>query len=433
MKKLLSFLLLLSYTASSFAEDGCAEHALMVHHLSYWAPKYLTITNNWNNLCFTNAPTSLKSLSVVTEINGQSTENMEPEVFYNIIDNSEKFTIHYISKIRGINVENTVELITKKGHLFYFNSSSEDIVVDNNYDDYWYFVNNYYERGTTLSSDNTVDFFQFNTFDFMVAGDDYLTDKNILQNFSKELVKKGLVYSAENPDLYLYLTKDASTKIETIYVPEIVYSTHSNSYTRGNGYIYINNNRALEKTSFNTTENSTTRVRDEGKTKDVVNNNLFLQFSILEARKMKNATPPIVWQLIYNTHASYETNMINRTKLLNFFVFAYPTSSINIGRKIVSPGFFLQNNLKNSGLICDVINGSWADTNGIKVGQVIKSIKNKDKESTIYRYEYKVGIGKPINEKLASRCDEYTIGNKTYKINPFYEIKYFFIPESEIE
>ena len=69
-------LFLLSFMTSMSAKD----HALMVQRLSYWAPDYLTITNNWNNLYFTQTVSTLKTLSVITEINGESTKGISIDV-----------------------------------------------------------------------------------------------------------------------------------------------------------------------------------------------------------------------------------------------------------------------------------------------------------------------------------------------------------------
>ena len=151
MKKLFIFMMLL-FTKSIYAESGYAEHALMVHRLSYWAPEYLTVTNNWNNMFFSNAPSTLKSLSVITEIDGQSTKDMEPEDFYKIIDNANSFSITYMSKIRGENRSYTHQLVPKKGKLFFVDYSSKEDRYDWSYysDERWFFDYRITKKGTRV-------------------------------------------------------------------------------------------------------------------------------------------------------------------------------------------------------------------------------------------------------------------------------------------
>lgn len=367
MKKFLMFLML-SFATSTFAENY-VEHALIVRHLSYWAPEYLTVTNNWNNMCLVQAPSTLKSLSVIIEINGESTKDMEPNDFYSIIDRESSFTLTYYTKIRGENKRYTHQLTKRKGMLHY--GSGHNTYVWNR------------ERNrmnsSTIMSDQDVDLFKYCTYDYMVAGDDYITDKNLLQEFAKQLDQKGMKHVTENPDVYLYLTKDINQDIESIYVPNII----STTTTSGRANVYIGNYSVWG----NHRETSTTHTRDIGTTKEFVSADLFLQFSILDAHMMEQNTPPVVWQFTHNRHFSSSVKLLDEAKRLQYDIYCYPANHVYwyFNRYICTLGCFFQNELSESGLVCDIADGSWADKNGIKEGWVLKKVKAEGSNGTGYK------------------------------------------------
>ena len=459
MKKLFLFLLLMFYVSNSCAETGYAEHALMVHRLSYWAPDYLTVTNNWDNMFFSNAPSTLKSLSVITEVNGQSTKDMEPEDFYALIDNASSFTITYMSKIRGENKTYMQPLTPKKGKLFLCdvsNVSNIGACWPTTSDEYWYYTNQDQEiknygswtrevgvgqtplESTTLMADHNTDFFQFNTFAYMVAGDDYMIDLGLVQALAKDLEKKGLKYNSENPDIYLYLTKNAQAKIESIYVPNIVSTTHSTSRTTGNMHIYYGNYSSWGSGYAKTIGSSTTNTYDTGQTKAFTDADLYLQFSILDAKKMSNSNPPVVWQFVHNKHFIKETNIMEWAKRLHVAVYNYPLATQKIGRKIITWGIFFKDYLSKSGVVNDIVTNGWADKHGIRNTDAMKRIK-----SILYanraKSNYQPGKGEdPSYTSIWS----YYYGNSVHfasgiKIDRVLkeevECQYFFIPESEFE
>lgn len=465
MKKFFSFLLLF-FATCTYAKTSYAEHALMVHRLSYWAPDYLTVTNNWNNMFFSNAPSTLKSLSVITEIDGQSTKDMEPEDFYTLIDKETSFTISYMSKIRGENRTYTQHLEKKQGHLLCFDISEESWAFSYDSDEKWYFehkdeevviteewnpwaqvfetkrktqrVGQTPKESTTLMSDQNTDFFQYCTFDYMVSGDDYMIDLGLAQALAKELEKKGLKYNPEAPDIYLYLTKDANAKIESIYSPNIISTTHTSSNTVGRIHFYYGNYNTWGEGRSSTTGTSSTNTYDAGQTKTVVDADLYLQVSILDAHRMDKANPPVVWQLVHNKHFKNEINILEWVKRLHCAVYNYPLSTQTIGRKIVSFGLFFQGPLARTGVICDVANGGWADKIGVKPGDVLKKLFEKYRKGNWMKTN-KFFPGKGVE------CADWWLRDvqiiefdklkkeMNYDDRQEFKIPYFFIPESELE
>lgn len=431
MKKLIT-LLMLVFATTSFAEEGYAEHALMVHRLSYWAPDYLTITNNWNNLFFSQSPSTLKTLSVITEINGQSTKDMEAEYFYKIIDNASSFTITYMSKIRGENKTYTQQLNKKRGKLLFYNP-----------------VYQYYHKGiaqpnenqkridnTSLFSNHYVDLFNYCTFDFLVYGEDYSTDRLILSKYAKYLEDKGLKYNADNPDVYLYLTKDINSSIESIYVPNIISTTHSSSSTHGRVHFYYGNPMGWGGGSSSTNSVSTTNTRDVGETKTLVDADIYVQFSILDAKKMSGETAPIVWQLIHSNHYTKEVNLMDEISKAQEEIYCYPFTIKKIGRNIYTLGAFFENYTSISGEICDIAEGGWAEQQGIKPGSLLKKVKGHGYGRQSYSYTPGKGIPFPFGALYHFEDIQFDnlkiTGMQYYGKRDKLNVPYFYVSESEL-
>ena len=418
MKKVISFLMLLLAT-STFAESGYAEHALIVHRLSYWAPDFLTITNNWHNLFFSQSPSTLKTLSVITEINGQSTKDMEAEDFYAIIDNASSFTIKYISKVRGENKTYTQQLNKKRGKLLFYNPVYEYYHKSGSIQ-----PNENQERidKTSLFSNSNVDFFSFCTFDFIVSGDDYGTDRLILSKYAKYLEDKGLKYSTKNPDIYLYLTKDVNSSIESIYVPNIVSTTHSSSSTHGRVHFYYGDPIGWGGGSSGT--------------KTIVDSDIYVQFSILDAKKMSGETPPVVWQLIHSNHYTKEVNLMNEILKVQEEIYCYPFTIKKMGRSILTLGAFFENYTSISGKVSDISEGRWAEQEGIKPGSLMKKVKGHGYGG--HSYSYTPGKGIPFPFGALYHFEDIQFDNLKITGMQYYgkreklNVPYFYVPESEL-
>lgn len=274
-----------------------------------------------------------------------------------------------MTKIQGENKSFSQNLTKRQGKLFCYNASDElyNTILYNDYKSvYW----NLGREDISIIADFSIDFFQFNTFDYIVDSDDAMTDKGLLLHYAKELEKKGMKYSSENPDLYLFLSKEENTSIENVYVPHVVSTTRTNSETRGGGTVTHGNYSSWGFGRSNTSETSTTETRDIGRNHTVTNIDLYLQFSILDAKHMDSKTPPIIWQLTCKNHWDNERNLMDIMKGLRFLVYAYPSTSQNIGRKMESSGFFLKDKPSITGVVSDVIPGSWAEKSGNYSGRL---------------------------------------------------------------
>lgn len=336
-----------------------SDHVIEVARLSNWAPEYLTVVNNWDNMTYFPECPTLKCMSVITAINGQDTREMEVDEFYSIFNLSDKFTLTYLTKSFGKNKEYTNTFTKRKGRL---------LVTP--------YVPNIVPQTVSLLSDNDVDFFKFNTFDYQLSGDDQLMDKTIMEVFAEALKSKGLKRSTENPDIYLYLTKDVNQKIESIYVPSYTTTT-----TTGDAGIGISNIFGIKGVNVGgSSGQATTTTKETGSMRTNVTAEAYLEFSILDAKKLDRSSAPVVWQLTYSEHRTSEIRLLEYVKNgLGALVKQYPFHESVTGEYVATWGIFCENFASNP-TICDIVPGSKAETLGCKVGDEIKYVRYSDTE-----------------------------------------------------
>ncbi|WP_455498944.1 hypothetical protein [Coprobacter sp.] len=353
-----------------------ADHAIEVKRFTNWAPDYLTVTNTWNNMCFIPSAPSLKCLSVITEINGESTDGMDPEEFYSILDSSESFSLSYLTKSNGENKEYRKHFTKRKGKLLI---TPYGLPIK--------------PQTISILSDMDVDFFKINTFDYRLAGDDQLMDKTLMEVFADQLRSKGLKRVEENPDIYLYITKDVNQKIESMYVPE--YTTTTQTGSTGIG---IHNFLGVSGLNVGgSTGKATTVTRDDGHMRTNVNAEAYLEFSILDSRKLNSKKAPVIWQLTYNEYKTEEIRLLESVKnWIGSWALEYPFHESVMRNGAFTWGIFCKNFTSNP-TISDIYPGSKADLLGCKVGEEIKFVRyaDNDENSCTYRpgqsfYGYKL-------------------------------------------
>lgn len=351
-------------TASQY-ESRCA---IEVDRLSNWAPDYLTVINNYNNMCIEPYTPTLKYMSVVTSINGITTEGMQPEEFYRIIDQSPTFTLTYMTKTNGVNKNYTETFKKKNGQLLITSQQMNESMKPST---------------INILSDVDVDFFKFNTFDYRLAGDDQLMDKSIMQVFADFLKDKGMKRVTDNPDIYLYVTKDVNNKIESIYVPK--YTTTTSTGDTGIG---ISNFLGVSGLNIGGSSGSAqTETKDEGSMKTNVVADAYLEFSILDAKKLDSKEAPVVWQLTYSEHRTSEIRLLEAVKTwIGEWMNQYPFNEPCVSSMAYTWGVFC-NDFVADPTISDIVEGSKATQFGCKVGDKIKYVKYaaNDDYSTVYR------------------------------------------------
>lgn len=343
-----------------------AKHVIEVDKLTNWAPDYLTVTNTWNNMGIMPSVTSLKCLSVITAINGKSTKDIEKEEFYEILDTESQFSLTYLTKTNGVNKEYTTQFTKRKGKLLITK-------VD------------YAQKPSTVSllSDSDVDFFRFNTFDYRLVGDDQLMDKTMMEVFADYLREKGLKRVKDNPDIFLYITKDVNQNIESIYVPQ--YTTTTNTGDTGIG---ISNIFGLKGVNVGGSSGSATTVTKEtGSMRTNVTADAYLQFSILDASKLNESSAPIIWQLTYSEHSTSEIRLLESVKnWIGGYMIEYPFHETIVSQTAYTWGVFCENFATNP-VLSDIVPGSKAEQLGCKVGDEIKYVRylGTDDDYCVYR------------------------------------------------
>lgn len=352
----LTLTLMLAMTASAQYQ---ADHALEVRRLSNWAPEYLTVTNNWNNMCIEPQVSTLKCLSVITAVNGESTKDMEEADFYGIIDRNNSFELTYQTKANGQNKQYTKQFTKRKGKLLVTKTAPVT-------------------KPATISllSDMDVDFFAINTFDYRLAGDDQLMDKTLMEVFADHLRTKGLKRTTENPDIYLYVTKDVNQTIESMYVPQ--YKTVTES---GGSSIGMGNFLGVKGLSVGGSSGSATTVtKDVGYMRTNVQADAYLEFSILDSRKLDSESAPVIWQLTYSEHSTSEIRLLEWVKnWIGSWALEYPFHESVMSSTVSTWGVF-SNNFMQDATISDIVPGSKAEQMGCKTGDVIKYVKYADNE-----------------------------------------------------
>lgn len=215
--------------------------------------------------------------------------------------------------------------------------------------------------GIRVLADSKLDFSKIHTYDIMVMGDEPLKDTKILEEFCKEgIYFSHLERDEENPDIVVCLSRNADESISSTYIPPQVVSTGS---TTEPVYNYL-----TRQTSYVTTQHSTTIG---GRTEETVSTSLFLEFTILDAKKMndpKQKTAPVIWQMTYNanvTNRNFEVfDRYMEIASLNPFPFTYWSMT-------VVPSWFTGLRYDSNNRIEGVVSGSRADIAGFEIGDVI--------------------------------------------------------------
>lgn len=383
------FLTSLLIVVSQVCNAG-ARHVIEVKRMGHWAPDYLTVTNNYGNALWITAPTSLQFMSVITEINGKSTKDLNEQQFYSILDAATDVDLTYMSKIRGEN--KTFHDKAKKGVGLGVVWGTE---VSDNYYNGSYKTSHYpSEFRGFIASDYDVDFFKFCTFDYAFGDDnDVLEKKQLLRPLTKELESRGMKRVEENPDLFIYVTHDASKNIETVYMPQQVSSTKGGMYGRIINYGNVTTGYA--------NNNSTTVNSETGQMKSFTTTDVYLQVTVLDAKRVDKKSIPKVWQFTFEKRFDKNVDMSFFDKLLETNAQNYPFDGsisyyygyIYTAKWSHNPGAYA---LKETGYnenitpISDVVPGGWADQLGVKKGDEVYGATYND--SKFYPINYK-GFG----------------------------------------
>ena len=340
---------------SLFAMVVLATNPLEVKRFKQWGHEYLTVSNNWNGLFAEVESGELPPvMALITAINGQSTKSMSVEAFDKIMSKEKHFIVDYIEKDEGVNKEKTVVFKSNKGYL----AGMEKVAPDAK------------PATVNINSDSDIDFFDYNTYDFIIEGNDKLTDKEIYENLAIAFENRGLKRSTENPDLIFKVEKTFNQHSNSTYVPETRQIVNAGSTTTSwrdkKGNIHFNtyqNNRVVSSGGYTQTTNSTA---------------MYLLFVAYDGKKYREdpSSTPIVWKLDYNGFFGSFVDMMSivKTEVL-YWCSSYPFGEHLFSHSLKSYGvFFDSKEAQPSGEISKVLEGSDAYNKGLRDGDKIMKI-----------------------------------------------------------
>ena len=339
----------------AYVSVACATNPLEVKRFKQWGHKYLTVTNNWNGM-FANVVSGVlpPTMALITAVNGESTEEMTPETFDKKLSQGGDFTIDYIEKDNGVN---HVKQVIFKANTYYLSGLKKQAPDTK-------------PATINLVSDSDIDFFDYNTYDFILEGDDKLTDKEIYETLAASFENRGLKRNNENPDLIFKMEKTFHQNSNSTYVPETRQVVNTGSTTTSwrdkKGNIH-----------YNTYQNNQT-IRSGGYTRTTNTSSLHVLFVAYDGKKYREnpESMPVVWKLDYNSFFDSFVDMMNvmRTNV-SYWCNCYPFAEQKFSYSVQSHGvFFNSYEDQTTGEIVDVLKGSDAYNKGLRAGDKIMRI-----------------------------------------------------------
>lgn len=151
-------------------------------------------------------------------------------------------------------------------------------------------VEQYFQKkeGYDVLVDWDMDWSKIRTYDFLLRGNDPLTDKKILEEFAKSF--EGIMTrDTESPDVFFTIAKDSESSVSYSYVSPKVDYIKTGSTTR-KVYNWVGQNPRYS------TEDHYQKVESQGYTKEINHSEIFLEICMLDASKIEQSTPPIIYK-----------------------------------------------------------------------------------------------------------------------------------------
>ncbi len=405
MKKLTLLLMLLATVAGTQAY--ARQHLIEVKRYNDYGKDYLTITNyriykdkttgkyGCYNVSFnvkaqiTNAQNEVETkelklttnggaYSLVTEVNGKSTKGMSEAEFYNIIDNCDGDIVLKLWHSCTREPETYTLRHEPYPELFSRCGVTPDMLASgtSNASKAYQERESGYKKTNTFCTelkDPDFDWFYVATYDFLIVGDDPLTDKTLLKDFVDQNFR-NLKQDSENPDILITISKNANETISSTYVPPTSRTVNAGSRT------YAQYNYITKRTDYVTRQNNYT-VREGGYTETTKDTDIFLEVAILDAKKLNDPnqqTAPIVWQMTTRRHAvNANFSMLDEYKAYLSWATQIP---VIWDRTYVNTKTLYNKNIEvENNVITFVREGSSAQRMGLQVGDKLLSYKNGKK------------------------------------------------------
>lgn len=151
--------------------------------------------------------------------------------------------------------------------------------------------------GMAIVKSSDVDFFDYQTYDFLIEGSDPLVDEELLKQFMTGFLTRRMKRDKENPDVIFRIAKSTDQSFSTTYIPptqQVVGSTT----TINPVYNYL-----TRTTSYEARQRLNT-VQQAARTEVTNVADVYLEVVALDAKKLNDpqqTTPPEIWKMTYSS------------------------------------------------------------------------------------------------------------------------------------
>ncbi len=330
-----------------------SQSVLEVKRFEQWGRDYLTVTNNWDGLISTVTSGELPPvMSVITSVNGVSTKEMTTAAFDRVCATSKELNLVYLQKKNGENVEKKVTIQSNAGQ--YFPGGFEKQFP--------------MQKPNTINmvADSDFDFFEFNTFDFRVEGDDKLMDRSILEAIAEVYERRGMKRDKQNPDLIFTVQKSLNQTTNSVYVPETQQVVNT-------GYTTAVKRNVFTGKNYVSTQSHNTVVRSGGYTHTGVSATFHLVFTVFKNDTTQADDMPVVWKLDFNKFASSAIDILSVTNdEVSFWCSQYPFNDVKFSYIAKTAGIIFESEeAYRKGMVANVLPGTDAYAKGLRGGDQI--------------------------------------------------------------
>ncbi len=144
-----------------------------------------------------------------------------------------------------------------------------------------------------IRQDRSVDWSKIKTFDWYISTSDVLADRELLEKIDRNFRDAGMKRDEVNPDIVFTLSKDANQSIDYTYVPKTEQHVMTGSTSKA---VYGWKGSYLGSV----TSNDYQTVTSGGYTQKTTVTKAYLEVNILDASRLGEKLPPIIWQMKYN-------------------------------------------------------------------------------------------------------------------------------------
>lgn len=163
--------------AGNYSEESLP---IVVKNINEWSKEFPTVINNWNGMLTTSISGTLPPvLSVITSINGISTNGMTQEHFNELLMSSDKSTIEFEKKEQGGYVKDKCT-ISYNRNIYWAEGINMEYPEE-------------FPDNVNLKSSKNTQFYKINSFSYIIGSDTGLDEYAILEVAGRVLSAKGLV------------------------------------------------------------------------------------------------------------------------------------------------------------------------------------------------------------------------------------------------